>query len=549
MSSTSLRSRYVGAAAAAASAPSAAAAAAPKKPLKHAEKLAKLFQMHWDPSEDTSVDVNPLYAARAAPSVMHGRRIVDAEDRKPLSERPSGAAPPGSAGHWSSKPLASMTERDWRIMREDFDIHVRGGKPLNPLRSWNEAAIPASLRSAIDAMGYTAPTPIQRQTLPMGLGGRDLIGIAETGSGKTAAFLIPLLAYVLAQPDAARAGIAEAGPLALVMAPTRELAQQIEEEAVKLAKFSGLVSCCVTGGNDMEAQGVRLRRGVHVVIGTPGRLIDMLESRFLVLHQCKYIVLDEADRMIDMGFEPQVTAVMDAMASSAKPEVAEGEEEAPPPVTTITTPGVYRTTHMFSATFPTEVQKLARSFLRSPATVQIGDVDTGKNKRITQVVSWVGTEARKKTRLYELLSTSPLPLIVFVNAKKACDVLARDLEARGFEAVVLHGGKTQDIREDSLAAFKAGEVGILLATDVAGRGLDIPNVAHVINYDMPGEIDKYTHRIGRTGRAGKTGLATTLLTEADAPILPALVAHLEATQNVVPPELAQQVAKTRDKAR
>jgi ATP-dependent RNA helicase DDX23/PRP28 len=204
-----------------------------------------------------------------------GDAAMEVEDEGGGGARDMGI--PGS--HWSEKSLEAMTDRDWRIMREDYDIHVRGGRALNPLRRWDECDMAPELRQAIDAMGYKEPSPIQRQAIPMGLAGRDLIGIAETGSGKTAAFLIPLLTYILQQPAAVRDRVADSGPLALVMAPTRELAQQIEEECTKLARFSGIRSASVVGGVAIAEQGVRLRQGVDVVIGTPGRLIDTLESR------------------------------------------------------------------------------------------------------------------------------------------------------------------------------------------------------------------------------------------------------------------------------
>ena len=196
-----------------------------------------------------------------------------------------------------------------------------------------------------------------------------------------------------------------------------------------------------------------------------------------------------------------------------------------------------RTTHMFSATFPAEVQKLAKRFMVTPATVQIGDGSSGKNRRIAQEVLVLASEAKKRQALFDALAKAAMPAIVFLNAKKQADVVGRDLEGRGFNCVVLHGGKDQSDREGALAAFKAGEHDILLATDVAGRGLDIPDVATVVNYDMPAEIDKYSHRIGRTGRAGKSGKAVTFVTDEDAGVLPELVKYLQATGQDVPKEL------------
>lgn len=450
----------------------------------------------------------------------------------------SASAPaPAAAGdvagrHWSDKPLSEMTERDWRIMREDFDIRNKGGRPCNPLRSWAELTLDSRLRRALDEAGYVAPTPIQRQAIPMGMLGRDLIGVAETGSGKTAAFLIPLLEYVLRQTAAARASVAELGPLALVMAPTRELAQQIEIECRKLCRHAGISSVSVVGGASIQEQGHTIREGIDVIIGTPGRLIDALEQSYMVLHQCRYVVLDEADRMIDLGFEPQVTAVFEAMGGRGKEhEVAEAEAAtaaaaaaagkgalaataaaAAAPASAAASSASARTTHMFTATMPAEVERLAKRFMRAPATVKIGDEDSGKNARITQEVIFLPSEARKRAKLLEVLARCPRPVIVFVNAKKQCDVVARDIEEHGFSVTVLHSGKAQDLREGSLADFKAGGFDILVATDVAGRGLDIPDVAQVINYDMPSEIDRYTHRIGRTGRAGESGLAVSFVT-------------------------------------
>ena len=226
------------------------------------------------------------------------------------------------------------------------------------------------------------------------------------------------------------------------------------------------------------------------------------------------------------------TAVPAAAAAAAAATAAAAPTDAAPP----------RTTHMFTATMPAEVERLAKKFMRAPATVKIGDEDSGKNKRITQEVFFLPSEARKRAKLLELLQRCARPVIVFVNAKKQCDVVARDIEGAGLAVVVLHSGKAQDAREGALADFKAGTYDVLVATDVAGRGLDIPDVAQVVNYDMPSEIDRYTHRIGRTGRAGKSGKATTLLTEDDAPILPALKAYLEATGQPVPPELAQRAS-------
>ncbi|RYY35201.1 DEAD/DEAH box helicase, partial [archaeon] len=404
--------------------------------------------------------------------------------------------------------------------------------------------------------------PIQRQAIPIGMSGVDMVGVAETGSGKTAAFLLPLLAHILRQPPTARAATADQGPLALIMAPVRELAQQIEAEAIRLAAYTGIKCTHVVGGTSIEAQSFTLRAGVDIVIGTPGRLIDVLEQGFLVLHQCAYVVLDEADRMIDMGFEPQVLQILDAMGAGlpAPPTTAgAAPSSAPPPASgagssassdrdaAVFNPATTRIMHMFTATMPPEVERITKRYLKSPVTVKIGDVVRGNNKRIKQEVIYLPNETRKRAKLLEMLARCPRPVIVFVNAKKQCDVVARDIENKGFRCVVLHSGKSQDVREDALAEFKSGGYDVLVATDVAGRGLDIPDVAQVINYDMPSEIARYTHRIGRTGRAGKSGQAMTFFTDADAPMLPDLKAYLESTEQDVPHDLA--VRASGDKSR
>jgi ATP-dependent RNA helicase DDX23/PRP28 len=445
-----------------------------------------------------------------------------------------------------------MTDRDWRIFREDFDIHIQGGRATLPLRFWSEANFPSEIIRAIEAVKYENPSPIQRQAIPVGLAGRDLIGIAETGSGKTAAFLIPMLVYMMRLPALYINRVAEQGPLAIVMAPTRELAQQIDDEAKKLARFTSFRSVCVVGGQDIEEQGYHLRRGVEMVIGTPGRMVDCLENNYMVLNQCNYVVLDEADRMVDMGFEPQVIAVLDSMGGLLKSEdEAQAEQQVQSSSTSEQT--IYRTTAMFSATMPIEVERIAKTYLRHPVMIRVGDEDSGKNKRIDQRVIVLNSEAQKKTKLTEELShlVKTDKIIVFINSKKQCDIIGRYLDSIGYHAGVLHGGKSQDQREETLEFFRNGSYQILVASDVAARGLDIPDVTHVINYDCPAKIENYTHRIGRTGRAGKTGVATTFLTDADAEVMYDLKNYLEATSMPVPQLLmshpsAQAPAGSRD---
>jgi ATP-dependent RNA helicase DDX23/PRP28 len=378
----------------------------------------------------------------------------------------------------------------------------------------------------------------------MGLQCRDMIGLAETGSGKTCAFMIPIIEYILKLPAEFVERTPDEGPLAIIMAPTRELAQQIEGEGVKLLKYTKLKTVCVVGGQSIEDQGFKLRRGVAVVVGTPGRINDCIDSRLMVLNQCNYVVLDEADRMIDMGFEPQVVSVLDAMGGRLKDEdeqkAFEQEKKAAQDLASLNV----RVTSMFSATMPAEVEKLAQNYLRHPAIVRIGEEKTTGNAKITQRIVWLPSEGKKKEGLLQVLRGGKAhdKIIVFVNEKKATSALARELEKNGYHPTTLHGGKKQEEREESLAGFKKGDYDILVATDVAGRGIDIPDVAHVINFDMPDKIDKYCHRIGRTGRAGKEGLATTLLTESSEEVFFDLKNYLEQTNTAVPHQLASHPA-------
>jgi len=416
--------------------------------------------------------------------------------------------------HWSDKELDRMTQRDWRIFREDYNISIKGGNPAAPIRYWRESAIPEEILTVIDKIGYKEPSPIQRQAIPIGMTNRDIIGVAETGSGKTAAFLIPLLVWIQSLPKQTVIEEADQGPYAIIMAPTRELAQQIEEETNKFGEPLGIRTVAVIGGLSREEQGFKLRLGCEIVIATPGRLIDVLENRYLVLSRCTYIVLDEADRMIDMGFEPEVQKVLDHMpVTNMKPDT-EYAEDVTALQENFKLKNKYRQTVMFTATMPPAVERLARNYLRRPVVVHIGTV--GRPVERTEQVVHICKENDKRNKLISILNAGiDPPIIIFVNQKKGADVLAKGLEKMGYNAATLHGGKGQEQREHALSGLKEGAKDILVATDVAGRGIDIKDVSLVINYDMAKSIDAYTHRIGRTGRAGKSGKAITFLTQDD----------------------------------
>jgi ATP-dependent RNA helicase RhlE len=331
------------------------------------------------------------------------------------------------------------------------------------------------LRAVQDA-GYRTPTPIQREAIPLVLRGRDVIGLAQTGTGKTAAFTLPLVNLLIGGPRRTRA---------VVLTPTRELCMQVEESIQKYAKHSQLSVVAVFGGVPLEPQQKALRDGVDVVVATPGRLIDHVERQNVVFDDLEVLVLDEADRMLDMGFAPQINRLVSEMPK-------------------------YRQTLLFSATMPPEVEVLARKYLRKPLVVQIGRRSEAA-ETVTHAVYPVPRE-RKSALLAHLLKDGELDsVLVFVRTKIGADRVVRHLEHEGIDATAMHADKTQAQRTRAIEDFKAGKIRVLVATDIAQRGLDISGITHVISYDVPQQPEDYVHRIGRTGRATREGDAFTFM--------------------------------------
>jgi ATP-dependent RNA helicase DDX23/PRP28 len=501
------------------------------------------FNFDWDPEEDTSREHDPLYAGRIQlnatgknldPVEMayenarkHAQSIAErdaengaqrAKEILDSAERAKQRANRYMLGkHWSDKRLEDMRERDWRILKEDFGISTKGGLIPNPMRNWQESGLPSRLLDIVASVGYHEPSPIQRSAIPIALQARDLIGVAVTGSGKTAAFLLPLLVYISELP-ALNELTKNDGPYALILAPTRELVQQIETEARKFATPLGFTVVSIVGGHSLEEQAFALRNGAEIIVATPGRLVDCIERRMIVFSQCCYIIMDEADRMIDMGFEESVNKILDALpVSNEKPDTEEAEDSR---LMSRYVGGKdrYRQTMMYTATMPSAVEKIAKKYLRRPAIVTIGNAGEAVES-VEQRVEFVSGEERRKKRLLELLRDYPRPIIVFVNIKRNCDAVARDIKHGGFSAVTLHGSKTQEQREAALASVRNGSTDVLVATDLAGRGIDVPDVSLVVNFNMAMSIESYTHRIGRTGRAGKSGVAVTFLGNEDADVM------------------------------
>ena len=331
------------------------------------------------------------------------------------------------------------------------------------------------LRAVRDA-GYRIPTPIQRDAIPLVLKGRDIIGLAQTGTGKTAAFTLPLVNQLIGGPRRTRA---------VVLTPTRELCVQVEESIHKYSRHSQLSVAPIYGGVPLDPQQKALRDGVDVIVATPGRLIDHLERENVVFDEVEVLVLDEADRMLDMGFAPQISRLVGAMPK-------------------------YRQTLLFSATMPPEVEVLARKYMRKPLVVQIGRRSSAAHTVTHAVYPVPGN--RKSELLAHLLKDGELDsVLVFVRTKIGADRVVRHLEHEGIEATAMHADKTQAQRTKALADFKEGKIRVLVATDIAQRGLDISHITHVISYDVPQEPEDYVHRIGRTGRAEKEGDAFTFM--------------------------------------
>src|SRR5512137_716357 len=339
--------------------------------------------------------------------------------------------------------------------------------------------------AAVKSMGYSTPTPIQSKAIPIVMQGRDVMGAAQTGTGKTAGFALPIIHRLLPQASASMSP-ARHPVRALILAPTRELAEQVAENVKMYIAGTPLRCATVYGGVDMDPQTQALRAGVEIIVATPGRLLDHLQSKNTSLSQVQVVVLDEADRMLDMGFLPDISRILNLLPRQ-------------------------RQSLMFSATFSEEIKKLAANFLRDPLLLEVAQRNaTAEN---VQQELYRVHESEKTGALLELLRSRELKqVLVFVNTKIGCRRLARELQKQGINADAIHGDKSQDERTKALEGFKQGAIDVLVATDVAARGLDIVELPAVINYDVPYAPEDYVHRIGRTGRAGASGLAMTIAT-------------------------------------
>jgi ATP-dependent RNA helicase RhlE len=354
------------------------------------------------------------------------------------------------------------------------------GSNTAELTGFAALGITGALLKATHAAGFTDPKPIQTQAIPPQMEGRDIFGIAQTGSGKTAAFALPILSKIIALGTKRRPKTARA----LILAPTRELAVQIEDMIKLLAKGAHVSTALVLGGVSRFSQVKKVAPGVDILIATPGRLTDLVREGDLVLADTKWLVLDEGDRMLDMGFINDVKRIAKATAPD-------------------------RQTVLFSATMPAEIAELAKGLLKNPIRVEVAPHSTAAAE-IVQGVVFARTKQKRQVLSTMLADEAMKSVIIFSRTKHGADRVTKDLERDGFKAAVIHGNKSQNARQKALNDFREGSVRILVATDIAARGIDVPGISHVVNFDLPDEAESYVHRIGRTCRNGMDGIAITL---------------------------------------
>ncbi|XP_052777859.1 probable ATP-dependent RNA helicase DDX43 [Mya arenaria] len=441
-------------------------------------------------------------------------------DREANEKKKFAHLPPIKKNFYLEDPeVANMHPETVNMIREqNFNITVtslsKTDKTIpNPVTTFEQAFnhYPEIL-DTIYNQKFSKPSPIQCQAWPVLLQGKDLIGIAQTGTGKTLAFLLPAFIHIDGQPvDRAEMD----GPSVLVLSPTRELALQIEEE-VKKFSYKGIRSICVYGGGNRREQIKVCERGVEIIVATPGRLNDLVMNKIIKVTSVTYLVLDEADRMLDMGFEPEIRKIL----LDIRPD---------------------RQTVMTSATWPPDVQRIGQSYLKDPIQVFVGSLDLAAVHTVTQRVEMVEEEDKKQRILdfiqYEMQEDDKI--IVFMGRKVKADDLSSDFTLNGVNCQCIHGDREQIDREQALEDIKTGETRILVATDVASRGLDVKDLTYVINYDMPRNIEEYVHRVGRTGRAGRTGTSLTFITRSDWSKAKDLINIMVEAQQEVPEELQE----------
>lgn len=423
--------------------------------------------------------------------------------------------------------LAELTEAEVADLRLELDgIKVNGKDVPKPVQTWAQCALSRQTLDVIHGLGFEKPTPIQMQALPALMSGRDVVGVAKTGSGKTMAFLMPMFRHIKDQPPLKD----NEGPVGLIMTPTRELATQIHRDCKPFLKMMGMRAVCAYGGAPIKDQIAELKRGAEVIVCTPGRMIDLLaanQGRVTNLRRVTYVVLDEADRMFDMGFEPQVMKIF----ANMRPD---------------------RQTILFSATMPRIIDSLTKKVLKSPVEITVGGRSVVA-KEIEQIVE-VREETDKFIRVLELMGElydkdEDARTLIFVDRQEKADDLLKELLMKGYPCMSIHGGKDQIDRDSTISDFKKGIVPIMIATSVAARGLDVKQLKLVINYDAPNHLEDYVHRAGRTGRAGNTGVAVTFVTPQQENCAPGIAKALEQSGQPVPERIEEMRKAHREKVK
>lgn len=472
-------------------------------------ELGRVFASEGDIVEEEEVENKKRSALEVLEEAKRGKMLKEVDHSK-ISYLPI-----RKNLYIAPRALARLTEEEIGEKRESLQVKVRGKGCPAPVDSWEQCGLSDRILLSLQQYGMYqgGPFPIQAQAIPAIMCGRDVIGVAKTGSGKTLAFLLPMLRHIQDQPPLVEGD----GPIGLVLAPARELACQIYHEAKKFTKNLAMRVACVYGGAGVAEQIADLKRLSEIVVCTPGRLIDLLTmqaGRMLSLRRVSFAVLDEADRMLDMGFEPQIRMIMQTI----RPD---------------------RQTVLFSATFPRTIEKLAKGLLRFPVEIIVGERTT-VNKDIKQLVEIRADDQDKFLRLLQLLGEwydSSGQVLIFVDKQEKADGLYLDLTNLGYPCLSLHGGKDQVDRDHTLHEFKAGKKRIMVATSVAGRGLDVPAIVLVINFNCPNHLEDYVHRVGRTGRAGRKGVAYTFLTEKDDQYAHVIIQALKKSGQSIPPDL------------
>lgn len=451
------------------------------------------------------------------------REMSDRQSLEPIDWSSVNLVPFEKDFYVENPEVAAQTEEEVKEVREQYSLQVFGRDIPKPIRRFDQLKLPDIVHARLKESGFTTPTGIQSQGWPMALSGKDMVGVAQTGSGKTISYLLPALIHIDAQKPIKRGD----GPIGLVLCPTRELAQQIYEECNKVTAGTGFKVLAVYGGVPNKAlQAKKLSEGVHLLIACPGRLIDLIESGYTDLNRVTYLVLDEADRCLDMGFEDSIRTI----CSQIRPD---------------------RQTTLWSATWPKSVEEIASSVTSNACQIVVGSTELTANPDIEQKIVVMPDNRNKFEYLLKVIKETDGKTLVFSASKNQVDVLEELLYEERIKAIGIHGGKTQASRSRALQSFKDGNHQVLIATDVASRGLDVKNVNAVVNYDFPNCIESYIHRIGRTGRAGNKGKAVSFFTHSDnefAGLRSELVRVLKESGQEVPDELNAMGSRSRGRS-